>query len=113
MTEKSKKTRAQFQEEIYNDLVSFYQEKEKNCPVSKKDVAFIIDSFLENIKNSVLEGKIIELRSFGTFYSKLRKGKENAWNMYRSEHCITEDHLVPLFKAGTDFKKLLSGEKKK
>ena len=107
MSSSIKKTKAELVSDIYDKIVVHYCEQGKVCSVYKKDVAFIVDSFLEDIKNSVLDDKIIELRSFGTFYKKLRKGKDNARNLYSGEICSTEDHFVPLFKAGTDFKNLL------
>ena len=34
----------------------------------KKEVAYIVDNFIEKIKESVMKGETVEIRGFGTFY---------------------------------------------
>ena len=102
-----KKTKAELVSNVFDALVLDYHRQGKACSVYRKDVSFIVDALLEELKSSVSNGDTVELRSFGTFYRKLRKGKDNARNLYTGESCPTEDHYVPLFKAGRDFKNLL------
>ncbi|MBN2078549.1 MAG: HU family DNA-binding protein [Spirochaetes bacterium] len=41
----------------------------------KKEVAYIIDNFIEKIKESVLMGESVEIRGFGTFYLAEKKAR--------------------------------------
>ena len=44
----------------------------------KKTVQAVLESLLENIKSSLKDGSTIELRGFGTFELRLRKGRSRA-----------------------------------
>ncbi|MBN1532523.1 MAG: integration host factor subunit beta [Spirochaetes bacterium] len=41
----------------------------------KKEVLYIIDNFLEKIKDSVRNGEKVEIRGFGTFYQNEKKAR--------------------------------------
>lgn len=73
--------------------------------VQKKDIAFIIDSFFEMVKSSLSEGEPMELRGFGTFGFKIRKGRK-ARNPRSGETVMVEDRVVIAFKPGKEFKQL-------
>ena len=47
------------------------------CNVTKKDIAFIIDSLFKKVKVGISENKHIELRGFGTFGTKKRKPRNS------------------------------------
>jgi len=73
--------------------------------VQKKDIAFVIDSFFEIIKNELSKGEGIELRGFGTFGHKIRKGR-TARNPRSGEAVSVGDRVVITFKPGKEFKQL-------
>ncbi len=41
----------------------------------KKEVAYIVDNFIEKIKESVLKGENVEIRGFGTFHLAQKKAR--------------------------------------
>ena len=51
-----------------------------NTKIEKQDVQKVIDNLLEQLKSSMSDGKTIELRGFGTFEKRLRKGRAKARN---------------------------------
>ena len=72
-------------------------------PVSKKRIQRVVDFFIEEIKLGLRQGKIIELRGFGTFEVKVRKGRR-ARNPRTGEKVEIEDHGVALFRPGKEMK---------
>jgi DNA-binding protein HU-beta len=44
--------------------------------LKKKEVLYILDNFLDKIKESVAQGEKIEIRGFGTFYPAEKKARE-------------------------------------
>ncbi|MBS3740499.1 MAG: integration host factor subunit beta [Candidatus Cloacimonetes bacterium] len=62
-----------------------------------KDTKIIVDSFLDNIKESLIEGEHIELRTFGTFKNKKRKARL-ARNPNTQEKIQIPERVVPTFK---------------
>ena len=76
-----------------------------NINVNKKDIYRIIDIFFGGIKNALAKNKIIELRGFGTFEVRIRKGKK-ARNPKTGAEVSTEDHGVVVFKPGRELKQL-------
>ena len=44
--------------------------------IKKKEIAYIIDNFLDMIIESVKNGERVELRGFGSFYQVRRRGRE-------------------------------------
>ena len=71
--------------------------------VSKKNIQRILDLFLEQVKGGLLSDKIVELRGFGTFEVKTRKGRR-ARNPKTGEHVEVEDHGVAAFRPGRELK---------
>lgn len=70
----------------------------------RQDVVFVIDSFLQELKESLEEGSTIELRGFGTFEPRLRKGKKSARNPKTGETVTVEPHYIAAFRAGQSLK---------
>ena len=73
----------------------------------KKTVQTVIDSFLEQVKNSLKNSSTIELRGFGTFELRLRKGKVSARNPKTGDKVSVAPHYVVAFRAGQELKKSL------
>lgn len=73
----------------------------------KKAVQSILESLLENIKGSLKDGATIELRGFGTFEPRLRKGRLRARNPKTGEHLSVAPHYVATFRSGQELKNAL------
>ena len=86
------------------DLVEAVYE---NTSYDKKVVQTVIDSFLEEIKNSLKDSSTIELRGFGTFELRLRKGKESARNPKTGDRVSVAPHYVAAFRSGQELKSSL------
>lgn len=86
-----------------NLVESIYQKT--NC--EKYVVQNIVDQFLEEVKKSLENGSTIELRGFGTFEARLRKGRKDARNPKTGEKLSVAPHYVAAFRAGQDLKKAL------
>ncbi len=65
--------------------------------ILRKDTAIIVDSFLEAVKDSLIEGNHIELRGFGTFKIKTRKPRSGR-NPKTGEIVPVPERVVPTFK---------------
>jgi len=48
----------------------------KKSDVKKKDITFIVDRFLGEIKKSVNDGEKVEIRGFGTFHPEIKKARK-------------------------------------
>ena len=46
--------------------------------LTKKDIHGVIDSFFGELKDALLEDRVVEFRGFGTFEIKTRKGRDKA-----------------------------------
>jgi integration host factor subunit beta len=86
------------------DLVEAVYE---NTSYDKKIVQTVIDSFLEQVKISLKDSSTIELRGFGTFELRLRKGKESARNPKTGDKVSVAPHYVAAFRSGQELKKAL------
>ena len=64
-----KLTKAAISESLHNKL-----------SLSRADIHRVIDELFEEIKDGLKEDRVIELRGFGTFEVRTRKGREKARN---------------------------------
>ncbi len=84
-----------------SDLVDrIYQ----NCDCEKKLVQSVVDEFLVSLKDSLKEKNTIELRGFGTFEPRLRKGRSKARNPKTGENLSVAPHYTIIFRTGQDLK---------
>ena len=70
----------------------------------RKDIRVVVDLFLEEIKSALISRKVIELRGFGTFEIKIRKGREKARNPKTGEIISVGSHGIALFRAGKELR---------
>lgn len=71
--------------------------------MQKRDVAVVVESFMETIKNSLLEKKEnVYLRGFGSFVIKHRAAK-TARNILKNTTMMIEAHDLPSFKPSKSF----------
>lgn len=71
--------------------------------VSKRNIHKIVNLFLQELKEGMLQNRIIELRGFGTFEIKDRKGRK-ARNPKTGASVIVKDHGVVSFRPGRELK---------
>ncbi|AEC02448.1 HU family DNA-binding protein [Parasphaerochaeta coccoides] len=72
--------------------------------LNRSDIHMVLDEFFEEIKNGLQEDKIIELRGFGTFEVRTRKGREKARNPKTGDVVAVDTHGVAIFRPGKELK---------
>lgn len=72
--------------------------------ISKKDIQFVIDSFFEQVKQALIQDRVVEFRGFGTFEIRTRKGRERARNPKTGETVTVQNHGVVVFRPGKELK---------
>ena len=102
----NKYTKAEIVDAIYN-----------KTGANRKDVRDIVDLFIEEIKAALVSNKVIELRGFGTFEIKIRKGRAKARNPKTGEILSVNSHGIAAFRAGRELRREVwnlqnQGEKK-
>ena len=70
--------------------------------IEKVAVQATVEAFMESIKNSVVEGKNVYLRGFGSFIVKTRAQK-TARNISKNTTIIIPAHSIPAFKPAKTF----------
>ena len=90
----SKYTKAEIVDSIYN-----------KTGINRKEIREMMDLLIEEIKIALQEGRIIELRGFGTFEVRIRKGRQKARNPKTGEAASSGSHGIAAFRAGRDLKK--------
>ncbi len=81
--------------EIVNEIA-------KQTGVEKSEVLKAVEGFMKTIKDSMLEGKNIYLRGFGSFVVKDRAAK-TARNISKNTSIVIPAHKVPSFKPAKTF----------
>ncbi|MGL4524255.1 MAG: HU family DNA-binding protein [Spirochaetia bacterium] len=94
----SKLTKAEIIDEIYIALTT------QGFSANKKEILAIIELFFDQIKDALIQKKVIELRGFGTFELKMRKGREKARNPRTGETLCVDSHYVASFRPGKELK---------
>ena len=72
----------------------------KSTDIEKKVIQEVVDSFLLHAREALEKGSTIELRGFGTFETRLRKGRSVARNPKTGEKLSVEPHYVAAFRSG-------------
>ena len=90
---KSKLTKAVIIENLYNKI-----------SVDRDTIHTVIDCFFEEIKAGLEKDQVIELRGFGTFEVRERKGREKARNPKTGELVAVDKHGVAVFRPGKELK---------
>ena len=70
----------------------------------RKNIKKVVDLFLEEVKIALVSNKIIELRGFGTFEIKIRKGRKKARNPKTGEIVSVDSHGIVSFRSGRELK---------
>ncbi|MDR0721847.1 MAG: integration host factor subunit beta [Treponema sp.] len=72
--------------------------------VDRKEVQTVIESFLNAIQSALMEEATLELRGFGTFEFKMRKGREKARNPRTGAILSVQAHGAVTFRPGRKLK---------
>ena len=81
-----------------------------NTGIAKKDVTVIVESFMDAIKDSLLDRKEnVYLRGFGSFIVKHRAEK-TARNISKHTTIVIGAHDFPAFKPAKSFVEKMRGE---
>ncbi|MCD7970022.1 MAG: HU family DNA-binding protein [Alistipes sp.] len=89
------------------DLVN---EISKSTGVEKAQVQQIIESFMENIKESMINQNNVYLRGFGSFIIK-RRAQKVARNISKNTTITIPAHNIPAFKPAKSFAAKVKGGK--
>jgi integration host factor subunit beta len=79
---------------------AIYQKKGLN----RKDIKITLDSFIDEIKDALIKQYIIELRGFGTFETRFRRGRKKARNPRTGEMVSVNSHGIAAFRPGKELK---------
>ena len=82
--------------------------KNKNTNISKKNLEEIFDVFLQQITESLLNKKTVEIRSLGTFFIKEIKEKKQARNPKTGEIIYIPKRNKIRFRASKRLKELIN-----
>jgi integration host factor subunit beta len=74
---------------------------------SRKEIRVIIDLFIDEIKTALKQNRVIELRGFGTFEVKTRKGRLKARNPKTGKSVEVNSHSIAFFRPGQELKKVI------
>ena len=82
--------------------------KIRNPNIAKKDLEKIFELFLQEIIDSLLSKKSIEIRSLGTFFIKEMKEKKQARNPKTGENIYVPKRNKIRFRASKRLKELIN-----
>jgi DNA-binding protein HU-beta len=74
----------------------------KNTGIEKVTVQKTVEAFMETIKGSLVKGKNVYLRGFGSFVVK-KRAEKTARNISRNTTIIIPQHFIPSFKPSKTF----------
>jgi DNA-binding protein HU-beta len=75
--------------------------------LTKVETEAVVDGFISTVIETLKDGKNIEIRGFGSFKVKKRKGRI-ARNPRTGEQVKVDEHYVPLFKVSKELKNLVN-----
>ena len=73
--------------------------------LNRKDVQAVVDLLIVELKTALVASKVIELRGFGTFEIKTRKGRQKARNPKTGEAISIASHGIVAFRPGRELKR--------
>ncbi|MEW5800149.1 MAG: HU family DNA-binding protein [Bacteroidota bacterium] len=80
--------------------------------LTKVETEAVVDGFIQTVIASLRDGKNIEIRGFGSFKVKKRKGRM-ARNPRTGQQVPVDDHYVPIFKVSKELKSVVNENLKK
>lgn len=82
---------------------------ELNPHLYQRDVENIVNAVLDEITQSLADGRRVELRGFGAFSIKHRPARTGR-NPRTGESVAVEEKWVPFFKTGKELRERLNGD---
>ena len=86
------------------DIIEFVAEKSGH---TVKDVKIVVEQFLEEVKNCLMDGKHLEIRGFGTFRVKNHRARK-ARNPKTGKAVTVPAKKKAVFKVSKELNKLLN-----
>ena len=74
----------------------------KNTGAEKVLVQTIVEAFMEEVRNSLIENNNVYLRGFGSFILK-KRAQKTARNISKNTTIIIPEHNIPAFKPAKTF----------
>ncbi len=75
--------------------------------LTKVETEAVVDGFISTVINALKDGKNIEIRGFGSYKVKKRKGRI-ARNPRTGAQVMVDEHFVPLFKVSKELKTIVN-----
>jgi DNA-binding protein HU-beta len=75
--------------------------------LTKVETEAVVDGFITTVIGAMKDGKNIEIRGFGSFKVKKRKGRV-ARNPRTGEQVMVGEHFVPTFKVSKEMKQVVN-----
>ena len=75
--------------------------------LTKVETEAVVDGFIQTVIDALKEGKNIEIRGFGSFKTKKRKGRM-ARNPRTGAQVQVDEHYVPFFKISKELKGIVN-----
>ncbi len=69
----------------------------------KDEAGNVVDEVLQIIRSALVRGEPVQLRGFGTFEVKIRKGRKSK-DISTGELRVSSDHKIPVFRASNSLK---------
>ncbi len=82
--------------------------KEINQNLNQSEIEVILDTFSKSISKALSEGKNVEIRGFGRWYSKKLKENFNARNPLTNQLIYKPDRVKVRFKPAKKLNKLIN-----
>ena len=81
----------------------------KETGVEKAVVLSVVEEFMEQVRQSLIDGENVYLRGFGTFLLKRRAAK-TARNISTNTTIIVPAHNIPALKPAKEFQAVIAGK---
>ena len=88
-----KYTKAEIIDSVYN-----------KTGINRKEIRDMMDLLIDEIKDALVRRCVIELRGFGTFEIRIRKGRQKARNPKTGEILSVNSHGIVSFRAGKELR---------
>jgi len=72
--------------------------------MNRQEIRNAVDLFINEMREALVKGQIIELRGFGTFEVKIRKARPRARNPKTGESIVIQSHGAVSFRPGRELK---------
>ena len=84
------------------EVITIVNEISKNTGIEKVTVQKTVEALMETVKDSLVDGKNVYLRGFGSFVVK-KRAEKTARNISKNTTIIIPAHNIPSFKPAKTF----------